>query len=281
VWISTWPTGQIVHHQLLFAIVLAAFLRVRDKVGLDAAIWWIGLPLLGILSMPVSWLLLERMKWSLMPQIQPLRALLFVALAMQFLAAVAAFRARHRMEALFWFAVAFLLPLEPVLIAHWSWRPALVAAVLATLCAMWDRARLPVALAAFFAVPIAGGIVNYPRLHTPDLAQLSAWARNSTSRDVVFLFPDIGRGLQPGIFRSEALRAVYVDWKAGGQINYMPEFGETWWFRWQQTLAAPFTPRALPKYNGLGIDYVVLQPKNRLPRAVVFENASYVVYRTF
>jgi len=95
----------------------------------------------------------------------------------------------------------------------------------------------------------------------------------------VFLFADAGRGPQPGIFRAEALRAVYVDWKAGGQVNYIPGFAEQWWFRWQQTLAAKFNPAAMPKYSGLGIQYVVLQSNDRLPRATEFENESWLVYR--
>jgi hypothetical protein len=229
--------------------------------------------------MPLSWLLLERLKWSLVPQIQPLRALLFVALAVQLLAAVAGFRAQNRVEAFGWFALAFLFPLVPVLTEPWTWRGPLVAAGLAVGCALWDRARMPLALAAFFAVPILGGIINYPRLHTPELAQLSDWARGTTPRDAVFLFPEAGRGLQPGIFRAEALRAVYVDWKAGGQMNYLRDFGEDWWFRWQQTMAPKFNPLALPRFGALGIQYVVLQAKNRLPRPAAFENAEYMVYR--
>jgi hypothetical protein len=116
-------------------------------------------------------------------------------------------------------------------------------------------------------------------LHTRELAQLSAWARASTSADAVFLFADGGKQLQPGIFRSEALRAVYVDWKGGGQINYLPDLGVEWWNRWQQTMAAPFDPRGFARYRPLGIDYIVLTPRNRLPgRAPVFENAAYLVY---
>jgi hypothetical protein len=49
----------------------------------------------------------------------------------------------------------------------------------------------------------------------------------------VFLFADRGKSLDSGIFRSEALRAIYVDWKGGGQVNYLPEPGLEWWSRWQ------------------------------------------------
>ena len=50
----------------------------------------------------------------------------------------------------------------------------------------------------------------------------------------IFVFPDAGHALDPGIFRCDALRAVYVDWKGGGQVNFFREFGEQWWFRWRQ-----------------------------------------------
>ena len=120
--------------------------------------------------------------------------------------------------------------------------------------------------------------MNYPRLNTPELAELSEWARGSTPPDSVFLFPDAGHALHPGIFRSEALRAVYVDWKGGGQVNYLRDFGEQWWFRWQQTMANDYRPQYFPKYSGLGISYVVLQAPNHMPRPPAFENAKYVVY---
>ena len=45
-------------------------------------------------------------------------------------------------------------------------------------------------------------------------------------------------------------------------------------------MLAKFTPVAMAKYEGLGIQYVVVQPKNRLSRQAEFENAAYVVYRT-
>jgi hypothetical protein len=230
--------------------------------------------------MPLSWLLLERMKWALVPQVQPMRALLFTALAMQFLCAVAAVKAARWPERVAWFALAYILTVQPVLTEPWAWRPVAVAMGLAAASAVSRTAALPAALAAFVALPVLGGVVNYPKLHAPELAQLSSWARESTPRDAVFLFPDAGRGLAPGIFRSEALRAVYVDWKGGGQVNYLGDFAEEWWFRWQQTMVPRLTPAALVKYDGLGIRYVVLTPKNRLARPAEFENGSYLVYRT-
>jgi hypothetical protein len=175
-------------------------------------------------------------------------------------------------ESAAWFALAYLLPL-PL-----AWRPIAVAVALGALAVIAARRAPALGVAAFFAIPLLAGIVNYPRLHTPQLAELSRWARASTPRDAVFLFPDAGHGLAPGIFRAEALRAVYVDWKGGGQINYLKELGEQWWFRWQQTVGAGFEPRDLPKYEALGIQYIVVQPRNRLTRPPVFENGAYVAY---
>jgi hypothetical protein len=207
----------------------------------------VGLPLLGLVSMPASWLLLEKLKWALIPQVQPLRMLLFVAVMTQFLAAAAGARAvmkRRWAEAGAWLAPALLIALVPV----------------------WTE-------------PAAWHIPSYPKLHTPELEQLSAWARESTPRDAVFLFPDAGHGLWPGIFRSEALRAVYVDWKGGGQVNYGAAFAGEWWTRWRLTMADGFHQADVGQYEGLGIGYFVLQRKSRLARPAVFENAGYAVYR--
>jgi len=285
VWISAWPAGLIPHYLILAGILLAAFARIRRTISLDAGLFLLGLPALGLASMPLSWLLLERWGWALVPQVQPMRALLFVALSMQFLTAAAGVDAvtrRRPWEAFGWFALAYLLPLDAVITRPLPWRGfvlVLVFAALTVLAARFHTLLAPAAaLAAFFAIPLVSGVVNYPRLHTAELAQLSEWARSSTPQDSVFLFPDAGHALHPGVFRSEALRAVYVDWKGGGQVNYLKDFGDQWWFRWQQTMANGFHPAEILKYGGLGITYVVLQPQNRLPRPPVFENLKYVAY---
>jgi hypothetical protein len=287
----------MVHYAILFAVVLAAWARLvgqgsggrpaqgEPKDPLDLRIFLLGLPLLGILSMPVSWLLLDRAKWVFVPQVQPLRTLLFVVLFAQLLTAVAGAQAVQRgraWEAAAWFVPAYLLPLQTVVIGPFVWSRIGLAVVLAALTASlavrdWRIAPL-VAGTAFFAIPWLGGVVNYPQLHTPELSQLSAWARASTSEDAVFVFPGAGHALYPGIFRSEALRAVYVDWKSGGQVNYLPGFAEQWWFRWQQTMTGGFQASDLPKYSGLGIRYVVVSATAKASASPVFENAGYVVY---
>jgi hypothetical protein len=279
VWISLWPPAVIAHHLILLAIAATAFLRVRDKLPVELRVLLLGLAALGIVGMPLSWLLLEQWKWNLAPQLQPMRTLLFLTLAMQFLTAAAGVRAlaaRRPAHAVAWFAFAYLLPLQPVLTGPFVWKRIALALALAAATALaglrWSPA---VALAAFFAIPILGGVVNYPRLHTPELAELSAWARASTPPNAVFLFPELNKELAPGIFRAESLRAVYVDWKGGGQVNYLKDFSEQWWFRWQQT--RNFQPTDLPRYAALGVGYVVLQ--HPLSAPPLFQNAAWSVYR--
>ena len=267
-WVSMWPMATIARHLAFFAVLCAACARLWPKLGRELRVWLVVLPVLGVLSMPLSWLLLEQCRWSLIPQLQPMRTLLFVTLAMQLATAAAGFGARAWWEAAFWFSCAYY----PV-----CQSPLALALGIAT--AVLGARYAPIAaLAAFVVIPTIGGVVNYPRLHTPELAQLSEWARANTSRDAVFLFPDAGHGLDPGIFRTEALRAVYVDWKGGGQVNYLAELGEDWWFRWQQTVARGFHPEDVPKYAGLGVQYIVL--KKRTPDAPLFENGAFAVYRT-
>ena len=96
----------------------------------------------------------------------------------------------------------------------------------------------------------------------------------------MFLFPDADQDLEPGVFRAAALRAVYVDWKAGGQVNFFKDLGEEWWSRWQKTMAQPFDPHDLGRYQGLGIDYIVVGAKNKLAATPpAFENALFAAYR--
>jgi hypothetical protein len=287
-WISTWPRELFSHYAIVFAVLLAAYARLRREMGRELRVFLLGLAALGILSLPASWLMVEHWRWALVPQLQPMRGLMFVTLFMVLLAASAGVRAalaRRPLEAAAWFAAAYLPALQPVFTQKYALRTLAVTVGLAALAWLAVRlsakrggASLALGLAAFFAIPGIGGVVNYPAPRTPELAQLSAWARASTPPDAVFLFADSGRSLDSGIFRAEAVRAIYVDWKGGGQANYVPGFAEDWWLRWQQTNSNRFRPAMLPKYAALGIQYVVLQPRNRLRQPPVFENARYAVY---
>jgi hypothetical protein len=294
VWVSTWARLWMPHYLALFALAGLGYWRLRGKAPVDLRFFLAGLPVVGILSVPLSWLLLERMKWALIPQFQPARALLFVVVVALFLAAVSAARAAAEgrwARAFLWLLPVYLIPVNTKLLEFPSWNRAAVVAGLAAAAVValradslkrrWAPAALAfVALAGFFAIPWLGKVQNYPRLHTPELAQLCAWARAGTDKDAVFLFADAGYGGTPGIFRAEALRAVYADWKGGGQVNYLRQLGEEWWKRWQAVNMGKFRTWNVSRYGPLGIDYMVLRAANRLEnRKPVFENGQYVVYR--
>jgi hypothetical protein len=83
------------------------------------------------------------------------------------------------------------------------------------------------------------------------------------------------------MFRATSLRSVYVDWKAGGQVNFLPGFAHEWWSRWQNSGLDAFTSPEPGRYRALGIDYIVLAPAHRVrTRMPAFENARFIVYRT-
>jgi hypothetical protein len=292
-WISVWWRDRIAHYLILYAVTVVAYWRIRKDVPETLRAFLIGLPLIGMISLPVSYVLLEKMQWALVPEFQPGRALLFVTAFAMILGAVAACKAvarRQYAEAIAWLALAYLPPANRLV--EWpSWTRVFVILTLATLTTVaiwtaqsasrWSRAAIAAAaLAPFFLIPAWGGMENYPALHTAGLEQLVQWARTSTSKDAVFLFPDAKEDLYPGIFRAEALRAVYVDWKTGGQVNFFRDLGEEWWARWQKTMAAPFNPGSMTIYRSLSIDYVVLPSKHRLAIVTpLFKNESYVVYQ--
>jgi hypothetical protein len=192
-----------------------------------------------------------------------------------------------------WLLAAFSIPLLPDLLRA-PLRPRLLgtAALFAALAAFaaWTESRgwrwswapclATLVLPFLLAGPVAG-IAPPRQAETPELQALAAWAREATPQDAVFLFPDAGKGVEPGIFRARALRALYVDWKSGGQVNFLRRLGYEWWRRWQQTGAGRFKPWHLPAYRRWGIDYIVLPAARRLPnRQSAFQNSSYVVYLT-
>ncbi|MCX6622059.1 MAG: hypothetical protein NTY38_13515 [Acidobacteria bacterium] len=301
-WISIWFQQFALHYLVLAAVAFGACWRIRRYANQDLRFFLFGLPAVGLLSLPVSFLLLDTMKWSLMSQFQPARAVLFVTAISVFAAAAAAMKAAEagRMrECYLWVLAAFVPPIsidvseffrlgaaDPVLRARLLLLLALAA--LATFAA-WAEQRLPrfagvpwlaAAFAGFFLIPTWGQVRNYPNYHSPELQQLSRWGAASTPKSAVFLFPDAGRFPSPGIFRVEAQRAIYVDWKGGGQVNFLRSFGEVWLDRWQKTTTRKRDAQALADFRTLGIDFVVVKPEHRIAGApTVFENRSFLVYR--
>jgi hypothetical protein len=284
--VSTWVVRQRIDFLVQAALIAIAFWRLKRFITgpLRDFLW--GLPVIGILSVSLSWLLLERMHWALIPEWQPARAILFVSLIAALLAAVAAMKATNFAERLLWLTAAFLMPMQHAMVGSViHYRPLLLAAALAlvtaTLYSFRKESLVLAGIIPFFAIPQSKLVDNYRLNETTELRQLAAWARNSTPQPALFLFPDSGTGLDPGIFRARALRGLYVDWKSGGQVNYFPEFARLWWTRWTETGSGRWsvTPADFPRLNAMGIDYVVL--KKPIPGATpLFNNAGYSLYAT-
>ena len=151
---------------------------------------------------------------------------------------------------------------------------------------MHRRFRLGVAMLALFAASCFWAVPRIAKAPPPavlissDMRSLTAWAKQ-TDPQSVFHFPDAGRDLHPGVFRAESVRALYVDWKSGGQVNFQKGLANQWWQRWSATLAKPYVMQPPGAYRGLPADFIVLRTRNRLPDArSVYENGSFVVYTT-
>ena len=292
-WISIWAPLWLLHYVFLYAVTLVGVARLRNALPFGLRFFALGLPLVGILSVPVSYLMLEQMKLGLTSQLQPMRALLFITVMAALLSGIAAcvaVRENRYWEAMVWLILVYLIPANNRVLELPSLNRVVVVLVLAALAFAairadtrrrnWAAATLAAAaLAAFFVIPIYGKVTNYPTLHSPELEELCAWARSETPKSSVFLFPDAGRDLYPGVFRAEALRAVYVDWKAGGQVNYFKDFGEQWWSRWQEVTAKPFTAADSIRFASEGIDFIVLKSGVELEgHTPAFENSRFAAY---
>jgi hypothetical protein len=298
-----WSAQAIRNYELLGLVCLAAFLRLRHHVLPPLRWFMIGMPLFGLMMIPASYLLLEGAKWSLMTQLQPARAVLFITLFALFGSALAGLKAAQAgrfPEAFAWLLAAFAIPAQsdvlqlllPDLRDAAMRSRFLVVGALAmagVLAAWWQKARPQRAAVAgaiamlvpFWAMPGPADVINYPNLDEPELHQLGEWVSANTAKEAVFLFPQHGRDLQPGFFRVYALRGLYVDWKVGGQANLLKQFAIEWWNRWQSAMAPPFDPAKWTPYRELGIDYLVLKAATKVDgRRPVFENAKYSVYRT-
>lgn len=268
VWVGQWKAEWWLQHTILLAIALGAWWRIRAALNPALRMILLALPLVGAASVLVSYILLDVAKWIVIPQVQPARALLWVSAAAILNGTIAAVHARHWGERFGWLLAPFWLPGNGL----W-WLAAPAAAGLRT---RWAWAMIPVALCAY---PYLGGVRNYPDLHTPELAELSTWARQNTRLEAVFHFPDAGLALYPGIFRARALRAVWVDRKGGGQVNFAYGLAQEWWRRYDATIGRAYEPQPLPTYRALGADYVVLQKQHARPHdQPLFENQGYAVY---
>lgn len=266
VYVSTWWEAWVGQYLLFAAAAVLGLWRLRASVEVRTAV--IAFVATGLVSVPLSWLLLEHWNFSAAPQIQLARALLFVT-AMTIIAGSAAGCSTKRWESFGWFVFALFAAVEANVFARPGMRAALMIIVCATALS-WSRSRIAAAALLAPAMLWAAHIVTHRNIETPELAALAEWARNNTRSSSVFVFPDAGRDRSPGWFRARALRAVFVDWKGGGQVNYLRDFGEEWSRRWETVNRG-----VLPE----GINFEVVRRPIAGKGLPAYSNSSFVVYR--
>jgi hypothetical protein len=299
VWVSLWAGHDIWSYLTLYVCGVWATTSIWASLNRPSRWFLVTLPFVGIASVPVSFILLEQLGLAVIPELQPARLLVFTVVCASLACSIAGIQAARecrRMEAFLWFLPVLAVPINTRvldLLVLTSWPAVRLFGLWLALaaCLMWvlvstgqhrrpliRGAALAVPVLAMFLLPLAG-VSNYPRIDKRPVEDLARWAETNTWGSSVFLFPDAGHGLAPGIFRALCRRALWVDWKSGGQANYFESLGQEWWSRFQQTMDGPFTAARLQGMLDLPIDYYVLRQQNRLasPKPV-FENEVYAVY---
>jgi hypothetical protein len=296
-WVSLWAPQDIWSYLGIWICGLWAASRIAPFIRRETRWFIVGLPLIGVLSVPLSYLLLEVWHFAIIPQFQPARALLYTVALSSILCSVAGIRAaiRKRLaESIGWFLVVIAIPLNVrvfdlfrlndrlsfQVFGIWFGLAALTALIIRFTTREW---LWPLAFAApvlaVFALPGPAHVQTFPKLDKGPATQLAQWAKKNTWGSSMFLFPDAGHEPYPGIFRALSERALYVDWKSGGQLNYFESLADEWYSRFEQTMDGKFTASRLQDMLSLPIDYYVLEPKHRVAGIEpVFENRQFVVY---
>lgn len=296
-WVSLWAPLDIWSYLGIWICGVWASTRIAPSIRREMHWFVTGLPLIGILCVPLSYLLLEMAHLAIIPQFQPARALLYtVAFSSIFcgLAGVKAASRKRFAETMAWFLVVIAIPLNVRIFDLLRLTDRLsvqvfgiwigLAAFTALLVRFANRAWLrPLAFAApllaVYALPGPARVATFPKLNKEPVTELAHWAQKNTWGSSMFLFPDAGHEPYPGIFRALSERALYVDWKSGGQVNYFETLADEWYARFEQTMDGKFTAARLQDMLSLPIDYYVLECKHRVVGIKpVFENSQFIVY---
>jgi hypothetical protein len=306
-WVSIWPFRWVENHLFLLLAAGIAFWRIRKAVDYDLRYFLVGLPLVGILSMPANYVLIEKLRWRFMPQFQPMRALVYLAIVAGITTTAAGIKAvelGHYLEGFLWLAIAFAIPTE-ARVLH------ILAPRISSLAIPLIRQRVLVVLLLALSLSFAIGLetrrqrlFSLAAVPTPPL-QKGRWASLTLSASVLlpfFLLPFYARvnrfaprdspelhQLANWAQTSTPKDATFLFPDAGTDpaptvfrasalrpvyIDWMSnihhfsrEFNKEWWSRWQTITAAPFDPQKTNRYTGFGVDYIVIRPGNRVRHA--------------
>ena len=114
-WVSLWAGTEIWHYLAVCVLALWGTSRIWDSLSRQLRWFFFGLPIGGVLCIPMSYLLLEHWKFMIIPEFQPSRALLYtvgVASIACGIAAVKSAMERRFFESWAWFLVVFALPVN-------------------------------------------------------------------------------------------------------------------------------------------------------------------------
>jgi hypothetical protein len=299
-WLGMWKPWFIQEFLLHGALAGAALWRISRHLSVRARFYAISMTIIGLLSLPLAYILLERYKWLLMVQVQPARSVLYTVL-FSLIASTAAGLFALRERRTWWDAPVWFFP--PLLVAihrffmDWPYPTLklnyvflLIAAAVLTAFLLQQRFKyhqLAAAVSVVAFVCLAGWSffdgtkqVNFDTaVHNRELDDISQWARANTPKDAMFQLPEFTRSLVSGVFRAKAQRALYVDWKIGGQVNYSRDLSLEWHRRMQ---IADQKDKPLVSWRDQGVNYLILKAATNFPSVpppMVYRNARYAVYR--
>ena len=238
-WISLWPAKLVCGYLAVFVIGVWATTRIWTALNRQTRWLFVFLPCLGLATLPLSRILLDGYRWSTALRVTPMQMLTYT--------------------------VAFAL---------------LACGIAASQALKIGAKREAIVWIALCLLPVAIGIRQQPA-SKQDLAifEVASWAANNTWGSSMFLFPDAGRALYPGVFRGRSARALW--------ITYYAQLAEEWWTRWSGTMQAPLSGNGMQQMLSLPIDYFVLQRSHVLETELngryrrvrpVFANRRYTVY---
>ena len=273
-WVSLWR-HELWHYLALAVLGIWAAARVWPRLNRQMRWLVTGMGLAGIAAVCCSYLLVDRAHLATAAALEPSRLVVFTILFTSFLCSLAAVQAlthARRWEAFGWFTLVVALPLNArifvflrVFEKSHAFQFALCLAIAALLTWTARSKWLPLA---FFATLVTLGITTrVPFTESrPTVIELAQWAEQNTWGASLFLFPDAGRDLYPGVFRARSRRAIWVDWKTGMLATSSQALAVEWLQRWQNGPSEP-------------IDYYVYKKEHRPPGIrVTFQNSEFCVY---
>jgi hypothetical protein len=284
-WLTLWRPRSYQEFGLHGLLAFAAAWRLWPRLAARQRLYALWLPLLGLLSLPVSYVLMERYKWLLMAQVQPARAVLYTVAISGILCTAAAVLATRWWERALWLTPVAIVALNHYLIFDAFFEPVRMLstlAILAVVVALMQLQRPVIAAVAGFALTawLFLGVTkqtNYASIHEAEIDDVARWARQNTPKDALFQLPELTRSLVAGIFRVRAQRALYVDQKSGGQVNYSRDFSMEWWRRME---IADDKKKPLASWREQGVDYIVLKAGTSFDEsAPLYRNSKYAIYK--